>query len=71
MSSLFLSVDHRISLHEYTVNYTPHAFYEILFLELDYDGDGYLDRSAILGQFSVADANCELNSRIDKYRAYY
>lgn len=51
--------DHRVSEAEFSGRATHHIFREVVFMELDYDGDGYLDRSAELGQFIVMDKNCE------------
>lgn len=49
--------DERVSMAEYFSQTTGHEFMTIIFLELDYDGDGYIDRSAEYGEYSEMDTN--------------
>ncbi|XP_060084213.1 uncharacterized protein LOC132563472 [Ylistrum balloti] len=49
--------DHKVSEAEYIKVGTNQVFSTMVFQEMDYDGDGYVDRSAIMGEYSVMDTN--------------
>ncbi|XP_060068738.1 uncharacterized protein LOC132548856 [Ylistrum balloti] len=61
-----------VSEYEYTYRATEqHRFFSIIFQELDYDGDGYLDRGAEAGQYIMMDTNTDNEVSRREYDTYY
>ncbi|XP_069121955.1 uncharacterized protein [Argopecten irradians] len=62
--------DGRISEKEYEMGGSNHAFRQMVFLEMDNDGDGFVDESTLLGQYSIMNTNNDLivsRAEFDKF----
>ncbi|XP_033759119.1 uncharacterized protein LOC117341373 [Pecten maximus] len=63
--------DGRISEAEYEAGGSKHAFRGVVFQEMDYDGDGYVDHSTLMGQYTVMDTNADNTVSRREFDNYY
>ncbi|OWF49917.1 probable calcium-binding protein CML26 [Mizuhopecten yessoensis] len=63
--------DGRVSEAEYEQFGTDHTYRGIIFQEMDYDGDGYVGRAAIMGEYTVMDTNSDNTVSRGEFDKYY